>query len=160
MQTFTDNTDDSWSVGVTYLDVRRVERDCGFVLTAMFDDNMAGLAKLSDDYGLLVAVTHCLCAEQAESRGLDADGFAKRMGGDTLESALKSVVEATIDFFPDPRRREALRELVKRIGRASDKMIETMTPEALAQMDRAIDAMTLEQLSSGLSSSYGSAAES
>lgn len=159
MKHFDDSEGTSWGVRVTYGDVVRVKRECGgFDLPGMFSDELAGLARLSEDFGLLVAVAYCLCESQATKIGVSPEEFGARFAGDALESARNAIVEATVDFFPDQRRRDALRELVAKLNKASARVMEVMTPAGLEQLDRAIDEMTAERLASWSNHSSGSAA--
>jgi hypothetical protein len=161
MHHFKDTANDSWAVAVSYGDVLKVQRDCdGFHLPSMFSDDLAGLARLSEDSGLTVAVAFCLCERQADERNIDAGAFAYRMGGDTLDQAATAIVQATIDFFPDERRREALRELVAKVRKTSSKMLESLAPAGLAKLDEAIEAITNEQLATLSMTSFGNAAAS
>lgn len=157
---FTDARGDRWPVAVTFGDVRRVRAACDFDLLAMFDDGLAGLARLHSDFELLVAVAFSLCEPQADKLGVSADDFASRMAGDTLAEAADAIVEATVAFFPDPRRREALRGLTARIRTLTEKVLTTAPGAALAELDRSIQSLTPEQLASGLNASSGSAAAS
>lgn len=160
MAEFTDTKGDRWGVAVTYGDVQRVKTECGLDLTALFDEDMKSLARLHSDFGLMVSVAFCLCKEQAAGREVSAEGFAARMGGDTLGQVADAIVEATIDFFPDASRRETMRQLVARLKKMADLTLTKIAPAGMKRIDAEfakIEAMPPEEL---LSDSFGSASGS
>lgn len=156
MRTFKDTTGDEWTVSVAWGDIVRVEKETGVNLPDLFDKDMELLARVSSDFGLLVSVVACLCSDQIDSRGLNETEFAGRFGGDVLEDSFEAVLQATIDFFPSERRREALREWLAKIQKASTTILETATPQLMERMDKAIAELSssdLEKLLDGRSTS-------
>jgi uncharacterized protein with von Willebrand factor type A (vWA) domain len=151
MASFTDAKGDAWTVAVTYHDVQEVEKATGVYLPSLLDDKLETLSRLHEDFKLLVTVVAQLCDSQIEQRGMTAEDFAKRLGGDVLEGAAHAVVEATIDFFPNPHRREAMRKAWGKIKQASQIYQEMMTPIVMAGIDET--ARALGKLSSASSGS-------
>ena len=149
MQQFTDTAGDTWQLVVTFGDVQQVEKITGLNLPALLDDDMAVFVKLSGDYGKLIEVLAVLLEDQVDAKGLDANQFARRFGGDVLGEAFEALVQAVIDFFPNEKRREVMRGLVKKIANLTDKMIATAGPSLLDKIDRQVQSADFEKLFDG-----------
>lgn len=139
MHKFVDTKGDEWPVEVTYGEIAKVKNELGINLVELFDDNATALADIADSPELIVSVTFCLVEKYADAKGIGPEDFAYRMGGDVLLAALDAIVKATIDFFPNPRRRESLAGIYSRLQEAGNKAIESMTPVILRGIDKAME---------------------
>lgn len=135
MHHFTDNKGETWGVELTLGLARKVDRATQVYLPDLFADDLQLYARMCDDLGLLVDVAFELCREQASERGVDAEGFACRMGGDTLLGVRKAIEEEVIDFFPEPRRREKLRRILAQLERAAGVYMDRTAEADLATLE-------------------------
>lgn len=146
-RTFTDNQGDEWLVVVTYGHVVEVERQCAVNLPSLFNENLKELGEFWGSPAKVVSVSACLCDTQLEERGLSAEDFAYRMGGESIEGAADAILWGTIDFFPphDQPRAQGLYTRMIRIGKMAAKELPN---QAFREMDSMTDADWLKLLSS------------
>lgn len=109
MKSFTDNTGKQWEINVNVNTIERVRDLCGIRLDKLFDDNLSLLEAVLDDPLRLTDVLWAVVGD-----GGDKVAFLMSLAGDALESAANALVEATIDFFPNPKRRHLLRETIRK----------------------------------------------
>ena len=95
------------------------------------------LTRIANDPELLVNMLWACCEGSAKSLGVDEIQFAQSLGGDSLESAIDSMLDAIILFFP-PLKRGAMTRLMdksRQVQRlASERAmtaIEELTPEQI-----------------------------
>lgn len=131
MQTYTDGAGQSWQIELNGWTLKRVRDNAGVLLTSIFDDDMKLFAELHTDPVLLADVVWPLIEEQATAREVTLRQFAESFAGDTVGRARDAVVEATIDFFDDPARRENCRKLLAKMMNAG----RVKQAEALAELE-------------------------
>lgn len=133
MATFRDTSGRAWVVGVTVGAIKRVRAELQVDLYKLADDGFKGLAELLGDPCRLVDVVYVLCKDQADAHKVSDEAFGGALGGDALGALADAFVEALIDFFPDARRREALRKVV-----AKGKTVEDLATQRMAlEVERA-----------------------
>lgn len=100
---FTDTQGREWQVSITVATVKRVKQDTGFDLLAVVGGESA-VTRLSTDPVLLVDVLYSILKPEADSRKIDAEGFAAAIAGDALDTCTAAFLEELANFFPAPRR--------------------------------------------------------
>lgn len=127
MQKFTDASGQCWQISITTRDIMRVRQETGFDLGHLFDEGLQTLAALADDVVKLVDV---IWSAIGSSVPTDRVRFENSMTGDAIEAGMNCLIEAVIDFFPNPKRRELLREMLRKTWAE----VERQTDEAAAQI--------------------------
>lgn len=146
MKTFRDADGREWLVKVDVTAAKRCKAQLGLNLYGLADEGFRGFAALVSDPIALCDVLYVLCREEAEKREVSDEAFGRAMHGDALDSAAAAFTEALIDFFPDARRRDALRKVMasgKRVGermvaeaasRTTDEELRKLEEKAFASM--------------------------
>lgn len=134
MKTFNDTKGQTWTVEINVAAGRRCRTLADTNIYGLVENNFAGLAELATDYERLVNVLFALCKEEAESRGVDDEAFAALMGGDALWEGYLAFREELIDFFPDRRRRAALKKVVEK-GDALGERVFQLGMEKIDEID-------------------------
>lgn len=111
-----DTTGRDWEVKLTVAGLERVQAETNFDLLNLLDDNLAGLARLYDDPALMAHVMHAMCRSQVESAGLSEEAFCECFGGEVLRLAADAVVEATADFYQNPKQAAILRAMKGKVA--------------------------------------------
>ncbi len=96
--------------------------------------------KLDRGYPPLICdVVYALCKPQCDEKNVTDEEFGRAMGGDVLQNVLECLIEETIDFFPEYRRK-FLRKVLEK-GRAFDLRVKEMRTTRLnsGELDAAID---------------------
>jgi hypothetical protein len=106
---FADNQGDLWSLELDYQTITRVRQELGLNLLNAIDSDKPFLSELANDEILLVDVISVCLTPQIESKGMDAEGFAKRLNGKVLEDAIGALVEG-IANFSRPQKGEIIRK--------------------------------------------------
>lgn len=146
MKTFRDNAGREWLVEVNGTTAKRVRGLLGVNLFALVDDGFAGLGRLLADPIDFLDVLYVLCKPEADARGISDEDFGRAMGGDALGAASDAFLAEYTDFFPDRRKREALRKVLSK-GR---EVGEILLARAEAELD-ALDVASLATRSNGSS---------
>jgi hypothetical protein len=130
---FYDKLGDVWTIDLDVDLIRKVKRETGVDLAAMFTP--AGLQQLSGETLQIFDVVYSLIEAQANARGLNARDFAKRFSGQTIEDCEAALLDAGLDFLP-PGRAEPLRRIREKAAEVQTKAaalvnakIEGLTPE-------------------------------
>lgn len=127
MQKFTDASGQVWQINITTRDIMRVRQETGFDLGHLFDEGLQTLAALADDVVKLVDVIWSAIGSNVPT---DRVRFENSMTGDAIEAGMNCLIEAVIDFFPNPKRRELLREMLRKTWAE----VERQTDEATTQI--------------------------
>lgn len=147
MKSFTDNAGQEWRLNYSLGAKRIIKRDFGVDLVDLFgDNNKEAVAIIFDDYERLASILWVLCQSQAEQSGVSPDEFAERLGGDVFADAADALVEAVIDFFPNPNRRKALRGWVASVRKVQHRMLTEVAPLKLEELDDQVSSLTTDQL--------------
>lgn len=140
MQSFRDSQGRLWDLSVTVAAVRRVKALTGVDLYALLEDGFGPLADLLSDPCKLADVLYAVCRPAAEERQVTDEQFGEALAGDVLDAASEALVQAVIDFFPQPEGREHLRRVVRKgreVGesllREQARRLEDFDPQAFAR---------------------------
>lgn len=135
MGTFRDSNGLEWLVGFTVYDARRCKQVLGLDLL----DSPKDAVKLAGDVGLAVDVLWLVCERQAAERGITDEAFGRSLAGDAIEAAIKVLLEAVADFFPQGQR-AILRGLLAKHDQAKTQA-EAMATTKLAAVDQVMASM-------------------
>lgn len=127
MATFKDKQGTDWLIELDPFLVGDVHKHTGVSLYEAFDDNAALLAQLGKDSPLLATVLYWLCKEQIDELKLSQREFGKRLVGDPLEAGLMALLEELADFFPDSRRRAAIRRMIEAASKVNEQLLAELT---------------------------------
>lgn len=135
---FNDRNGDEWEVTLTVASLRRVTAQTKFPLLSLLDKKMEGLAKLYDDPETLVQILFAICEPEIEARGMEPEAFGECFSGDSILEAVKALIEAVADFYPDPKQRKILSTMHSKI--------ETGVTHHLSRVETMVDEVTDEQI--------------
>lgn len=135
MQNFNDKNGQVWGIRIDRTMLRKVKQDTGILLTDLFLDNHALLTQICTNPVMAGDVLWSCCQAQARERNLDLAGFEEATDGDCFEHAVRALIEATIDFFPNARRKDQLREMI----RLGEQMTEAVVTHELNNLQATID---------------------
>jgi hypothetical protein len=133
-----------WNVQLTVGMLTRIRRECGLNLANVVVDAEQFLDVISAAPESLVGSLWIVCEKQATAAGLTPENFAELFDGDALDRAVTALLEASLDFFPRARGRDALRAGM---------------PRAWAKIERDVNARIAEQFDSMFSITAGNSPE-
>jgi len=129
MANFSDNNGRNWVVTLNVHAMKTIKQTLDIDLLA--DEGPEILQRLSDDIELAVNVLYLAIKEQLDTASISDEQFGKSLGGDCLNEAVGALVQAMIDFFPNPQKREFLSKLWQK----STKHLERTNKEMLAMLE-------------------------
>jgi hypothetical protein len=132
MHVYTDAQGKAWEVRLNVTLLRRVRDVLGIDLNALVADGLAGLGKFLRDPMRVVEVLFVLCEEQAQRDGVSPEDFGTALYGDSIVDATDALLEELIDFFPNPRTRKLLRELIAKSREVRDLVTDDLSRQILA----------------------------
>lgn len=150
MAIFTDGLDRKWDIRIDVPTIKKM-REYDMDVTRMFDDGMKHLVRLAEDPVLLVDTLWLVCESQAKGKGIDEESFGRGLFGDSLSEALRALQEGTVDFFQNPKRRETLREVLRKIEDGANAATDLGATEA----SKALKALSVDDLASQIVSELG-----
>jgi hypothetical protein len=145
---FKDATGRTWTIAITVATVRRVRALCGVDLPGLFDDNCKGLQALTNDVCGFCGVVLVLLADQLKDRQVDEEGFLATMYGEALEASMDAFLAELCDFFPEARKRQALRKILLK-SRSLRETLMDRAEETLEAVDIAATARSMMSSSGG-----------
>ncbi|MBX3444255.1 MAG: hypothetical protein KF774_17770 [Planctomyces sp.] len=162
MATFRDAAGDEWTLSVTVGLIRRVQAATGHKLLELVEDGSPLLRAIEADELVAFDLLAAAVASQRDAAGVSVDQFAERLNEQALTDGFRALLEATIDFFPEPKRRP-LRTAMRRSYEALDRLQAELLERAAYQADSqsaaaAIDASLREKLGVSSGSSPASPA--
>ena len=141
MHDFVDSAGRRWSVRVDVGAVKRVRARLGVDLLDVAGKGKDGspgvIQALASDPVLLVDVLFVLCESKAREIGVTDEQFGESMAGDALDHAVKAMLGAIVDFFPNPRERAALKRVLAAAeveAEAARNRMEKILDERLSSM--------------------------
>lgn len=151
MATFKDTAGQEYSTKITVATYLKLKAK-GIDLNDLIRGDL--LQRLTDDVGLMIE-TLCIVAAPK-----DADEFLSSMDGETLETAVNSLLDGFVDFFPQAKQ-PALRRLLEK-GREVERLVgEKMTAAAEAvTTDSILASMHLDSRESSVSTPGDTVSES
>lgn len=133
MHQFTDRAGRRWLIQIDVSTIKRVRSITGVNLL----DIVAGelIERLSNDPLILADVLFAVIQPQAVTQGITDEAFGQGLAGNAIAEATTALLEAMVDFFPEPKGRL--------IGKAATKYQQVQT-KALAMIEAKIDSPALE----------------
>lgn len=122
MKQFSDTTGNVWAVSVNVGTVKRVKDLLEINLLDIADGGV--IDRISADPVLLCDILYVVCKDQADKDGITDVQFGQSMSGDVLDTALDALVGELVDFFPNPRRREILKQAWGKMRDLETKMMD------------------------------------
>ncbi len=135
--TFTDAAGDKWTIELNVALVQSLRKELDLDLLAIVTDKKI-LPRLATDDVLLVDAISLLLSESIETRKLDAEGFARRLFGDTLQAAAEAMVEA-VAVFSRPQKRGLIRESWAAMATAETRVTRMALDKLPEIVDRSIE---------------------
>lgn len=123
MHKFTDTAGREWAVEINVSAVKRVRKLLDVDLIKVLDKEPDGgtlLGRLGSDLALLVDVLFALLKPDADERNVGDEDFGRAFSGDVIMKAREAFLGALTDFFPDPRARTLLGEVLAKGNRVKD----------------------------------------
>jgi hypothetical protein len=148
MKTFRDTAGREWAITVDVNAIKRVMKapiehmgePLKVNLLALVEPESDLLKKLIEFPPLVCDIAYAMLKPQCDERQVSDEDFGRAMGGDVLEKVLDLILEETVDFFPQGRRKVLQRMLMKSQTFA-EKAQALMTARLEAgELDAAIDA--------------------
>ena len=144
MANFSDNNGRNWVVNLNVHTIKTIKTTLEIDL---LDDKVHEvLQRIADDVVLAVDVLYLAVQEQLDAAQISDIDFGKSLGGDCLNEAVGALVQALIDFFPNPAKREFLQRLWEKSQKHMDKTNQKML--SMLEDDRVNQALT-ENLEKG-----------
>ena len=138
MKQFVDNAGRSWAVDINVNTLKRVKSLAGVDLLEVLDGTLVD--KFIRDPVLLCDVIYVVCKPEADLRGVNDEEFGRSMAGDAIEHATEALLDDVVNFFPNPRDRAALGQILAATRVAMDKardLVETRIESG--ELEKAID---------------------
>jgi hypothetical protein len=159
MRVFRDSSGVEWAITINVTAIKRCRQLIHVDLLGLLDEKFEGISKLMADPVQLVDVIYVLCRDEAQQRNVTDEDFGRAMAGDALERAADAFITELADFFPEPRRRAA----IKRAFAAGRSLTDQMLTMAETKGDAAIEAhmaVALREFEKALDRSIGSSGSS
>lgn len=137
MQTFTDTQGRLWTVKVTIGTIKDIRE----VLDIDILDPQIFFRQIQDPIALC-NILFVACRSQCDAVGVSDVEFGHSLGGSALRDAKNAIVEAYINFTPNPEAVPRLRELADRMDRIGDRILATISkkmPAITEAIDREIE---------------------
>jgi hypothetical protein len=144
MPAFKDTEGRNWSVGITVATIKRVRDLMDVDLMEAVEGKL--LDRLSTDPVLLVDVVYAVCKPEADIVGVTDVQFGTAMAGDVIEHATVALIEAIIDFFPNPRDRATMRKVYTSTQRMMEKARDVIEHRLESGEMEKVEARLLQEL--------------
>ncbi len=133
MSKFTDTEGRVWNVQLTVHLVKEVKQRLDVDL---LDEQVhETLTLLTGDIVKSVDVLYILCSSQADKNEISDVEFGQSLYGDVLFEGINAMVEALIDFFPNPKKRMWIRRLWEKstshMDKTNDEMLNLLDDEKI-----------------------------
>jgi hypothetical protein len=129
MHTFRDTMHRIWTININVSAIKKTRALIGVDLLALVDGGFEGLNKLMQDPITLVDTLYCLCKDEADAQKITDEDFGRAMAGDVIEHAADAFLEELTDFFPDARRRAAIRDVMEKGRQLRDRVMDHLEAE-------------------------------
>jgi hypothetical protein len=118
---FTDTKNNVWAVDVTVLTCKRLKKMLGI---DVFD--LEKFFKLAQDPITLCDVLYVVCLDEANTRGISDEQFGASLSGTAIRDAKNALMEAYINFIPDPAAAEKVRIVREKYEKVGEKILESL----------------------------------
>jgi hypothetical protein len=156
MRSFKDTNGATWPVGVNVATVKRVIDLADVNLLTVVDNQCELLTRLYDDPLTLASVLYAVCKPTIDERGVSEEKFAEALFGDCILDAAEALVAELVDFFPDPRRRQALTQILQKMKAVGNRLMDHVATEIEGLDTEALAKKCIDSVSSSPDSSASS----
>lgn len=109
-------------INLNIASAKRVRQELGIDLAKIFANEFAAFIELLSD-----PISVCdVCYLLSNVDGMTDEDFGSQMDGDCIESASRALMEALIDFFPNPQMRGNLRTIIEKSDHATRLMTQSI----------------------------------
>jgi hypothetical protein len=124
MANFSDINGRNWQVNLNVHTIKQIKQ----ILNVDLLDEKAHevLQRIAEDVCLSVDVLYLALKEQLDTANISDEEFGKSLGGDCLNEAVGALVQALINFYPNPQKREFLKRLWEKSTKHMDKTNQEM----------------------------------
>ena len=131
-----------WNITISVGSVKMLKRELDVDL-AQIDEEL--FKRIQVDPILACDIIYVLVKPQADAEGVSPETFYNMMLGDLLYGASGALIEALVDFFPNPARRRAIRKAFEKgeklnalVVERAEKMMDSgaLEKKVMAEMDR------------------------
>lgn len=124
MSRFADKNGTDWIVEITVTTVAqcRSELEVDLLDTESTKESPSLLVRLYQDPVVLVNVLYIVCRQQAEERSVSDAAFGRLFDGPSVERATDAIMEALVNFTPNPRQRARAQRELNQIRAGMDRM--------------------------------------
>lgn len=112
MRVFKDASGKTWTIQITVSTVKKCRAHVNVDLPGLFDDECKGLQEITNDPIRFTELLFVIVQDEAKERQVDQDAFESAMYGDALEQSMSAFLDELIDFFPEERKRNALKKIL------------------------------------------------
>lgn len=147
MKAFKDQSGKVWTLQINVSSVKRCRAHAEVDLPGLFDDECKGLQALTSDPIKFIELIYVLIQEEAKERNISQDDFESSMSGDAIECCMDAFLAELIEFFPEPRKRDALKKILKASRDLQDKIMD--------QAENRINSINIEEIAKNLNNSVG-----
>lgn len=123
-----------WKIELTVGMLGKIKRDVGLSLANSAIDPEKFVEVISTHPEKLVETLWVVCEKQATAAEKTPEQFGELFDGETLDQAVKALLNGTIDFFPKARGRDAIR-------RGMPKAWTKIEKDVNAEIDKKLDSM-------------------
>lgn len=149
MRVFKDTESREWQVAINVASVKRVRQLMNVDIYKLIDRKLEPLEELLADPVAFVDVLYVLCKPQCDSLKVSDEDFGRGMGGDVLESAADVFVEELIDFFQNPKARNALRVALNKARQLREMVLAKSSAKVDVRLN-SLDQTTLEKMADAI----------
>ena len=124
MANFSDKDGRNWQVNLNVHTIKQIKQ---ILEIDLLDEKVHEvLQQIADDVVLAVDVLYLALKEQLDTAQISDEEFGKSLGGDCLNEAVGALVQALINFYPNPQKREFLKRLWEKSTKHMDKTNQEM----------------------------------
>ena len=140
MKSFSDSQGRNWSIDINVDTLRRVKSQTDVDLTKLVDARNETFQNVVQDYFLMFDLLHALVEPQFSKHGITGKEFGVALDEASLESAVRALIEAVIDFFREEKRLVLRKAFTKVMGAA-----ERHQAEAIEKANKELDSPQFDQ---------------
>ena len=130
---FSDKDGRNWVVTLNVHSIKSIKQELGLDL---LDEKVhETLQKLAEDLVLAIDVLYLALKDKLDTADISDVEFGRSLSGDCLNEAVGALVQALVDFFPNPRKREWVKKLwdksTAHMDKANDEMLSNLDDKRL-----------------------------
>ncbi len=133
MANFSDLNGRNWVVTLDVYSIKQIKKELEIDL---LDEKVhETLQRIANDVVLAVDVLYYAMKEQLDTAQISDREFGRSLAGDCLNEAVGALVQALVDFFPNPRKREFMQKMwtkaTSHLDRGHQEMIKILDDERI-----------------------------